>query len=83
MISVFFISIDATAQGYIVDGIGNYTLNSNCSWLIQGAPGVSINLVLEEFETECNWDYLYIYDGDSTLSPLRAAYRSVHYLKLS
>ena len=34
-------------------------------------------LQLVEFATECSWDHLYIFDGDSVLAPLLAVYRSV------
>lgn len=34
-----------------------------------------IRLHLEEFATECSWDHLYIYDGDSVQSPLLAVFR--------
>ena len=32
-------------------------------------------LQLLEFATECSWDHLYIYDGDSVLAPLLAVFR--------
>lgn len=32
-------------------------------------------LQLLEFATECSWDHLYIYDGDSVFAPLLAVYR--------
>lgn len=35
----------------------------------------SIRLHLEEFATECGWDHLYVYDGDSVESPLLAVFR--------
>lgn len=34
-----------------------------------------IRIHLEEFATECGWDHLYVYDGDSVESPLLAVYR--------
>lgn len=34
-----------------------------------------IRLHLEEFATECGWDHLYVYDGDSVESPLLAVFR--------
>lgn len=58
-----------------------------CSWLIdareQNLYGNSlrndklptIRLHLEEFATECGWDHLYVFDGDSVESPLLAVYR--------
>jgi hypothetical protein len=62
--------------GYILDGQGNYSVDVKCSWLVSsGNPNTSIRLHLEEFATECGWDHLYVYDGDSVRSPLLAVFR--------
>ncbi|CAA9993498.1 unnamed protein product, partial [Nesidiocoris tenuis] len=63
-------------SGFIHDGIGNYSIDVKCSWLIDGSavPNSTIRLHIEEFATECGWDHLYIYDGDSVHSPLLAVY---------
>ncbi|XP_073969504.1 attractin-like protein dsd isoform X2 [Rhodnius prolixus] len=68
-------------SGYIHDGVGNYSLDVKCSWLIDGSavPNSSIRLHVDEFATECGWDYLYIYDGDSVHSPLLAVYSGLMY----
>ncbi|XP_014253614.1 attractin [Cimex lectularius] len=68
-------------SGYIHDGIGNYSIDVKCSWLIDGSavPNSSIRLHIEEFATECGWDHLYIYDGDSVHSPLLAVYSGLMY----
>ena len=34
-----------------------------------------IQLNLAQFSTECNWDYLYIFDGTSIYDPLLASLR--------
>lgn len=77
-------------RGFIHDGLGNYSIGVKCSWLIdargpyQPASNATkssrkkpklIRLHLEEFATECSWDHLYIYDGDSVQSPLLAVFR--------
>jgi hypothetical protein len=78
-------------SGFIHDGIGNYSIGVKCSWLIDarepfqssknGTTSLDkkkpkrIRLHLEEFATECSWDHLYIYDGDSVQSPLLAVFR--------
>jgi len=78
-------------KGTIHDGIGNYSIGVKCSWLIDArgpfqpsSPNNTnsvkkkpkrIRLHLEEFATECSWDHLYIYDGDSVQSPLLAVFR--------
>lgn len=70
-------------HGSIFDGIGNYSIGVKCSWLIDAREShtygsnkkPSIRLHLEEFATECGWDHLYVYDGDSVESPLLAVFR--------
>ncbi|XP_022797777.1 multiple epidermal growth factor-like domains protein 8 [Stylophora pistillata] len=58
-------------QGTITDGPGGYPDNKLCEWLIKAPrPNVSITLKFLDFGTECSYDYLFIHDGDSYLSPL-------------
>lgn len=66
-------------HGTIYDGLSNYTVGLKCSWLID-APNATITLHLEEFATECGWDHLYIFDGDSIDSPLLAVFSGVMYM---
>lgn len=80
-------------EGIIHDGFGNYSVSVKCSWLIDArdySNSVStkfrpfqsrIRLHLEEFATECGWDHLYIYDGDSVESPLLAVFSGLMYRK--
>lgn len=76
------------AMGYIHDGAGNYSIGVKCSWLIDAREYMlykdalqtndktpTIRLHIEEFATECGWDHLYVFDGDSVDSPLLAVYR--------
>lgn len=60
--------------GYVTDGPGNYSVNGNCEWLIK-APSNSHRIVLNFtfMDTECTYDYLFVYDGDSYQSPLLAS----------
>ncbi|XP_041081633.1 multiple epidermal growth factor-like domains protein 8 [Polyodon spathula] len=60
--------------GYVTDGPGNYSVNGNCEWLIE-APSSRYGIVLSftYMETECTYDYLFVYDGDSYDSPLLAS----------
>uniref|UniRef100_A0A8D8HL17 Attractin n=1 Tax=Culex pipiens TaxID=7175 RepID=A0A8D8HL17_CULPI len=81
-------------SGSIHDGLGNYSIGVKCSWLIDARdhngiaaqttaiakPSV-IRLHLEEFATECGWDHLYVYDGDSVESPLLAVFSGLMYRK--
>lgn len=68
----------ASPTGTIHDGLGNYSLTSKCSWLID-APNSTITLHIKEFATECGWDHLYVYDGDSVESPLLAVFSGLMY----
>jgi len=52
-----------------------YDSNMNCSWSIQiPSSYYRVNLTALDFQLEANYDYLYIYDGDSYLSPTLAAW---------
>lgn len=61
-------------MGHIHDGVGNYTADVKCSWLIESSPNFTIRMHVEQFATECGWDHLYIYDGDSVEAPLLAVF---------
>lgn len=59
--------------GYITDGRGNYSSDLQCIWLIDSeTENATIRLQIDYFETECSWDHLYIFDGDSIHSPMLA-----------
>lgn len=69
---VFFFRLNST-KGWLADAVGNYSVDSKCTWLIEGPETSShIRLHLKEFATECGWDHLYIYDGDSVGTVLSA-----------
>ncbi|CAH2059184.1 unnamed protein product, partial [Iphiclides podalirius] len=55
--------------GVITDGPGNYSVSTACTWLISpprlGPNPPVVRVRLESFATECGWDHLYVYDGDS------------------
>ncbi|KAJ8025805.1 Attractin-like protein 1 [Holothuria leucospilota] len=62
------------SSGHIHESPESYKTSRKCSWLIDSQRNdTPIHLKLEEFGTECSWDHLYIYDGDSIYSPLVAA----------
>ncbi|XP_041477758.1 attractin-like protein 1 isoform X4 [Lytechinus variegatus] len=62
------------SSGYIIEALDDYEDRRKCTWLIDGGrPGANIRFILQEFGTECSWDYLYIYDGDSIYAPLVAS----------
>lgn len=80
-------SVNVSCSNYLNSGV-------KCSWLIDAREPHSqessnslkkkskpktIRLHIEEFATECSWDHLYIYDGDSVKSPLLAVFSGLMY----
>ncbi|KAI1883794.1 hypothetical protein AGOR_G00235240 [Albula goreensis] len=61
-------------SGFLTDGPGNYKYKTKCTWLIEGQPNTVLRLRFIHFATECSWDHLYVYDGDSIYAPLLAAF---------
>jgi hypothetical protein len=68
-------------NGTIDDGSGpcyNYEPGSNCSWLLNPQTEVdsitSITLSFQQFDLEDGNDFLYVYDGNSDLTPLIGEY---------
>ncbi|OQV18166.1 Attractin [Hypsibius exemplaris] len=71
------------STGIITDGPGNYSAHMKCTWLIDARTRNSstsrakIKLRIDNFATECAWDHLYIWDGDSTRDKLVASLSGV------
>ena len=43
-----------------------------CTWVVEAErPGSRIRLHIKDFETECGWDHLYIWDGDNIFHGLQ------------
>ena len=42
----------------------NYTQNTHCEWLIDGNFSF-ISLTFNHMDTECGYDYVFVYDGSS------------------
>uniref|UniRef100_A0AAY5L7C5 Attractin n=1 Tax=Esox lucius TaxID=8010 RepID=A0AAY5L7C5_ESOLU len=61
-------------SGFLTDGPGNYKYKTKCTWLIEGTTNSILRLRFDHFATECSWDHLYVYDGDSIYAPLLAAF---------
>uniref|UniRef100_A0A6G1SGD8 Attractin n=1 Tax=Aceria tosichella TaxID=561515 RepID=A0A6G1SGD8_9ACAR len=58
-------------RGIITDGTGHYQQNLQCNWLIDsGLDNATIVFRIHHFSTECNYDTLSIYAGDSVFSKL-------------
>ncbi|KAG2465647.1 ATRN protein, partial [Polypterus senegalus] len=62
------------SSGFLTDGPGNYKYKTKCTWLIEGKVNTILRLRFNHFATECSWDHLYVYDGDSIYAPLLAAF---------
>lgn len=70
-------TVVSTATGTFTDSGGaaaNYSDDERTFTLIQPAGASSITLTFSAFNTETNWDYLYIYDGATNSSPLIGTY---------
>ncbi|XP_077114034.1 attractin-like protein 1 isoform X1 [Ranitomeya variabilis] len=59
-------------SGFLTDGPINYKYKTKCTWLIEGYSNAVLRLRFNHFATECSWDHMYVYDGDSVYSPLIA-----------
>ncbi|TRY81795.1 hypothetical protein DNTS_023119, partial [Danionella cerebrum] len=62
------------SSGSLTDGPLNYKYKTKCTWLIEGYPNAVLRLRFIHFATECSWDHLYVFDGDSIYAPLVAAF---------
>ncbi len=70
-------TVVSTATGTFTDSGGaaaNYSDDERTFTLIQPAGASSITLTFSAFNTEVNWDYMYIYDGATNTSPLIGTY---------
>ncbi|XP_060517960.1 multiple epidermal growth factor-like domains protein 8 isoform X2 [Cylas formicarius] len=66
-----------SSWGVISDGpVGsNYTQDSHCEWLIKANESDKfISLSFRSMGTECSYDYVFVYDGDSFSSPLLGSF---------
>jgi hypothetical protein len=53
----------------------NYTQNSHCEWLIKAENQRQfITLTFKMLHTECSYDYIFVYNGDSFHSPLLGSF---------
>lgn len=66
-----------TTSGVFYDSggpTGDYGDDEREFYLINPAGAATITLAINSFDLETNWDYMYIYDGNSTTSPLIGTY---------
>ncbi|ETN65266.1 laminin subunit gamma-3 [Anopheles darlingi] len=63
-------------HGEISDGpAANYTQDSHCEWLIRAQNDSQfVTLQFRTMGTECSYDYIFIYDGDSFRAPLLGSF---------
>ncbi|VVD02143.1 unnamed protein product, partial [Leptidea sinapis] len=65
------------SSGIITDGPSNsnYTQDSHCEWLIKADnKSQYITLSFIRMGTECSYDYVFVYDGDSFDAPLLGSF---------
>ena len=55
--------------GWVGDGVGPYSPNTDCGIKIEGMLGMHYEIHFHEFETEPYQDWLTIFDGDSEEAP--------------
>ncbi len=63
-------------SGTVTDGSGtaNYNNNSNCKWVIAPAGATQISLTFTSFDTEPNYDTVFVYDGPDDTFPVLATW---------
>jgi Zn-dependent metalloprotease len=63
-------------SGTITDGSGsaNYNNNANCKWVITPAGATQISLTFTAFDTEANYDTVFVYDGPDDTYPVLATW---------
>jgi len=63
-------------SGIITDGSGsaNYNNNANCKWVIAPAGATQISLTFTAFDTEANYDTVFVYDGPDETFPVLATW---------
>lgn len=77
-INCLFLLILGVKCSWLIDAREPHSLQTNNNVKKKQKPK-SIRLHIEEFATECSWDHLYIYDGDSVKSPLLAVFSGLMY----
>ena len=66
-----------TATGSFYDSggqSGNYMDDERLLWLIDPPNATTVTLNFSSFDTELDWDYMFIYDGATTSAPLIGTY---------
>lgn len=63
-------------SGTVTDGSGsaNYNNNANCKWVIAPAGATQIQLTFTAFDTEADYDTVFVYNGPDDTFPLLATW---------
>lgn len=71
-------SLTATSGSFYDSGgpAGNYGDDERELYLIAPSGAATVTITINSFDLEANWDYMYIYDGNSLSSPLIGTYTS-------
>lgn len=61
--------INVQEDGFLTDNSGdeNYANNTSCKWQLTAPPGKKIEIDFLDIDTEPNVDYIYFFDGESTI----------------
>ena len=64
------------SSGTITDGSGsaNYNNNANCKWIIAPPGATQITLNFTNFDTEANYDTVFVYNGPDDTFPILATW---------
>ncbi len=62
--------------GTVTDGSGSndYANNLDCKWLIKPTNAGSVTLTFTAFNTESNYDFVKVYNGETTSAPLLGSF---------
>ncbi|XP_054720538.1 multiple epidermal growth factor-like domains protein 8 [Uloborus diversus] len=60
--------------GVISSGNREYPMDSHCEWLIKASNSSFVTLTFTKMDTECSYDHVFIYDGDSYSSPVLGSF---------
>lgn len=69
-------SLTTTSGSFYDSGgpTGNYGDDERELYLIAPAGAATVTITINSFDLEANWDYMYVYDGNSLSSPLIGTY---------
>ena len=72
--STTIVNTNTSGNATDLGGSSTYTNDERTLFLIQPTNATSIALTVNQFDTEVNWDYLYLYEGTTVFDPLIGRY---------